>query len=276
MELQTQKSNQNFSDELFCISYEMNAMADLLIRKETERWVSGFANIEVEEEHHARYKWITNYVENKRVLDIACGSGKGSYMIAKDGHALDVIGCDLDGAAIKYASIKYKDPKICFINKDAQIFTDEKKFDIIVSFETIEHIPDVDSFLKTINMLLAENGNFYVSTPISKKGLDKNPDNPYHIQEWSLKEFEHLISKYFVIEETFLQMREENIPLIYYWVLIKQKIQYLFKKNMILNFKGKYLNKNSMKPIKYDSADGTSFQNFYGIVGLQILKVKKK
>ena len=69
--MELQNNNQNFADELFCLSYETNAMADLLIRKETERWVTGFANLDVEVEHISRYNWAIDFVNNKRVLDIA-------------------------------------------------------------------------------------------------------------------------------------------------------------------------------------------------------------
>jgi 2-polyprenyl-3-methyl-5-hydroxy-6-metoxy-1,4-benzoquinol methylase len=266
----------NLHDELYCQHYELNAMADLLIRKETERWVSGFANLAVEIEHHSRYVWISNYVKNKRVLDIACGSGKGTFTLANKGLAKEVIGCDLDDNAIKYANIRYRHQNAKYICQDAMKFSDIIKYDTIVSFETIEHIPDVHKFLNGINELLVNDGYFYVSTPISRKPIDTNPENPYHVQEWNLIEFKKLISEYFIVEETFLQMREEKFPLIYYWVIFKMKIEQIFNFKKIKKFKKKFLGNNSMKPIKISDSEIGLFRNYYGIVGLQILVCKKK
>jgi 2-polyprenyl-3-methyl-5-hydroxy-6-metoxy-1,4-benzoquinol methylase len=273
MGLQKEKNIQNLEDDIFCLSYETNAMADLLIRKETERWVAGFANLDVEVEHVSRYKWALDFVNNKRVLDIACGSGFGSFLFCDKGKAKEVIGCDLDLSAIKYASIKYSRPNLKFVCEDAIKFEDDNKFDVIVSFETIEHIPNADEFLSKINSLLKDNGEFYVSTPISSNGHDKRPNNPYHIQEWGIKEFNQLVAKYFVVKETFLQMREENYTIKFYWVIIKQKIQYLLNFRKINIFKNKFLGDNKMNPTIYNK--DIPYKNYYGIVGLQILKLTK-
>ena len=269
---------EQLSNELYCQAYEMEAMADLLIRKETERWVSGFADMIVEIEHSSRYKWILKYVKNKRVLDIACGVGKGSYTIAKNGEAKEVIGCDLNERAIKYASIRYKHPNITFVSDDAQKFTNENNFDVIVSFETIEHLPNVDQFLKSIDNLLSSNGLFFVSTPLSSIPHDTNPVNPYHIQEWDFNEFEKLLSKYFEVDETYLQLRKDNFGFFPYWkIWIKNKILCFFERKYITNLKNHFLDKNNvMNPVKIEKRDSLLLKNLYGISGYQIFVLKKK
>ena len=106
-------------EDIFCLKYEMKALSDITLRRESERWIPGFLYKVTEEEHLDRYNYIINLTADKNILDIACGSGFGSYIIATEGNAKQVIGVDLDNDAIRYANHKFQHNKIKRFAEDA-------------------------------------------------------------------------------------------------------------------------------------------------------------
>jgi len=150
-------------------------------------------------EHCSRYYFAVPYIRNKTVLDIACGNGYGTYIIAKNG-ARFVIGVDISQEAITTARKNFFDINMSFKLMDAAN-TDfiNKTFDVITSFETIEHIPDYARFLMEIRRLIRDNGILLISTPNSLISIKRNgkPDNPYHIKEFTPDEFHRLLCGYF-------------------------------------------------------------------------------
>jgi ubiquinone/menaquinone biosynthesis C-methylase UbiE len=149
---------------------------------------------------------MSKFVKDKSVLDIACGSGKGSYILAKEGGAKSVLASDINEQAVKYASIRYSGENISHKVADAEKFTSSEKYDVIVSFETIEHIQNIKAYLKSIEKVLSSNGSFFVSTPISSKELDEKPNNIYHLREWGFKSFHKVLEEYFEIEAIYVQL----------------------------------------------------------------------
>ena len=96
-----------------------------------------------------RYFKLLSYVKNKDILDCACGIGWGSYLIANVG-ANHVTSVDLSEEAISAAKNYFNHPNINFVNGDIDEIKINKKFDIICSFETIEHVQDPEKFLKIL------------------------------------------------------------------------------------------------------------------------------
>lgn len=145
-------------------------------------------------EHVIRYLFASNYVKNKNVLDISSGTGYGSYILKKNG-ASKVTGVDISAESITYAKKTYNLPDISFLIGDAEHLPfPDKHFDIIVSFETIEHLTNHHAFLVETQRLLKRNGLLIISTPnasIHPKG------NKFHIKEFSSTEFSSLLKKYF-------------------------------------------------------------------------------
>lgn len=145
-------------------------------------------------EHLIRYYFAGQFVKNKTVLDIACGSGYGSAILKKEGAA-HVYGVDISKEATDYAKQRYGQDGIDFIQSDAtNIPLDDNSIDILVSFETIEHVENYKAFMSEITRVLKPDGVLVLSTPIK----DTSPDNnPFHIKEFSLAEFTKLMSKNF-------------------------------------------------------------------------------
>ena len=140
-------------------------------------------------------------VENKIVLDIACGTGYGTQMLAE--KAEHVYGVDVSDEAVEYAEINYPHAKITYKQGDARkIPLDDASVDVIVSLETIEHIPDPEEFVKEVKRVLKKGGQFIVSTPNDDEFTD---GNIYHVHEFDFKELNRLMKKYFKNFEYFFQ-----------------------------------------------------------------------
>lgn len=118
----------------------------------------------VEVEHLERYKFSCNYVKSKRVLDIACGAGYGSHMIKLAGASY-VLGGDISANNVQYCNAHFQMKDLEFKQLDICQPIVEKPFDVIISFETIEHISNYTAALKNLHKILAKNGLLIVSSP---------------------------------------------------------------------------------------------------------------
>jgi SAM-dependent methyltransferase len=148
-------------------------------------------------QHLSRYEFVESIVRNKKVLDVACGSGYGSNILKING-ASTVIGIDISSESIEHAKQKYSGEGIRFLLGDAENLSDYRGYDIIISFETIEHLKHPEIFLGEIKQSLFPGGRFVVSTPVREKGtINDKPSNQYHHQEWSEEEFRSLLQSHF-------------------------------------------------------------------------------
>ena len=102
-----------------------------------ERYIPEVAG-DVELEHLHRYKVAQTYVQNKIVLDLACGEGYGSNLLAMSAN--QVIGVDIDQNAVSHAQKKYQKANLSYLHGDcSRVPLADNSVDIVVSFETIEH-----------------------------------------------------------------------------------------------------------------------------------------
>lgn len=162
-----------------------------------ERVTPGISPAEVMQEHIDRYEFAKKYVSGKSVLDVACGSGYGSFMLAET--ATSVSGVDISADAIEYAKTNYSASNIQYYQDNAThlLFYDDS-FDVVVSFETIEHIKDYKTFLSECRRVLKPGGIFICSTPNSLvSSPDGNIENPYHVIEFSYEEFNSTLQDHF-------------------------------------------------------------------------------
>ena len=145
------------------------------------------------QEHAIRYLFASQFVKSKTVLDAACGSGYGSSILMNAG-AKKVVGIDNSSEAIEYCNKNYKKENIEFKIENCEKINLDTMFDIIVSFETIEHLKNQDNFLSGIKRVLKDDGVFIVSTP-NKENYPS--DNPFHFNEFTESEFKMFLGKYF-------------------------------------------------------------------------------
>lgn len=136
-------------------------------------------------EHVYRYGFASRFVAAKRVLDIACGEGYGAAALQKAGAA-NVIGVDIAEDVCLHARDRYGlDARL---GSAEQIPVADRSVDVVVSFETIEHIPDPHRFLDECIRVLAPGGRLIISTP--NKGIyGATAKNPYHCSEMTENEF---------------------------------------------------------------------------------------
>jgi len=117
--------------------------------------------------HLDRYEFAATFAIGRRVLDCACGTGYGSALLATRGAAASVIGIDLDEATIAYAARHHSRGNVRFVVADAGRLdmVASESIDLVVSFETIEHVPDDRVMLGELRRVLRPGGRFVVSTP---------------------------------------------------------------------------------------------------------------
>lgn len=159
--------------------------------------------------HLKRYEFARPYCMGKRVLDVACGVGYGAHYLARG--ALQVVGVDIDPEAITYARRRYGDlSNLSFIEGDATALKlRDHSFDVVCSFETIEHLADVQAYLREVQRVLVPKGLYIVSTPVVPHST-RTPSNPHHYQEWSPEDFRAVLLHYFSHIELFSQTRRET------------------------------------------------------------------
>ncbi len=140
--------------------------------------------------HCRRYQTAARYVRGKRVLDIACGAGYGSQMLGLAG-ARAVVGVDISAQSVEYAKKHYQTPSVEFVCANAEQFEWPERFDIIVSFETIEHLQYPDKFLDRLHNLLVPGGDLILSVPL---GETRHVDR-YHLHAFSQEDVFNLLEK---------------------------------------------------------------------------------
>lgn len=143
--------------------------------------------------HQSRYLFAAAHVADRDVLDIACGTGYGSAVLARYG-ARQVTGVDLSESALEEGRRLHAHPRVRLLQGDAFEPPVEGPFDLVVSFETIEHVPAPDKLLDVLTRLVAPSGTFICSTPnraVTNPGTTKldRPANPYHMMELDHGEF---------------------------------------------------------------------------------------
>ena len=152
-------------------------------------------------QHVLRYKFAEGFTIGNTVLDIACGTGYGSHLLAK--RAKEVVGIDHSVEVIKLAERVYRKRNLRFDIAEAPFLTQLRasQFDVIVSFETIEHILDQAQFLHTLRSRLKPSGTLIISTPnrenYRRAFYGGEAGNPYHLKELNTHEFKFALQQHF-------------------------------------------------------------------------------
>jgi len=164
--------------------------------------------------HLCAYEFALRYVTGKKIMDVGCGEGYGANYLA--GHALEVLAIDYELSAILAASEKYQRSNLKFQRLDIKdIGSLGESFDIICSFQVIEHLKDTDSFLDDIKRLLRPGGFFICSTPnrLDASGHSVVPLNKFHIKEYLFDEFESMLKSKFKQVELYGLIRGRRLNL---------------------------------------------------------------
>lgn len=152
---------------------------------------------ETVELHLERYRFAARHAQPGRLLDIACGVGYGTRLVADEaGKAVDAVGVDRSSEAIRYAAEHYACSGVSFQVSDALEFSDSDGFDTIVSLETIEHLPDPTAFVKHLTDLSKPTGVIVASVPVTPS-VDVNP---HHLHDFTPASFRSLFGRLGFVE----------------------------------------------------------------------------
>jgi len=148
-------------------------------------------------EHYHRYLMACDLVAGKKVLDAACGEGYGSHLLAN--YADKVVAVDIDQNSINHAKQKYGQDNLKFIQADVlKMPIPDNSFDVVVSFETLEHLAQHQALLSEYKRVLSPDGVLIISTPDKAEYSDKTGfNNEFHVKELYQHEFKALLDNHF-------------------------------------------------------------------------------
>jgi ubiquinone/menaquinone biosynthesis C-methylase UbiE len=141
------------------------------------------------------YELAAQLASGKSVLDVACGEGYGTSLLARS--AAEAVGVDYHRETVRRAQQKYGNASLSYMQGnlfDLASILRGKKFDVVCCFQTIEHVQDHDAFIRALRSALKPGGTLIVSTP-NKKIFPSF--NPYHVHELDYDEMNSLFCRYF-------------------------------------------------------------------------------
>jgi len=157
-------------------------------------------------QHLQRYQFALERVRDRRVLDLACGVGYGSFVLSQT--ATSCLGIDLSPAAISYAEARYRRANLTYrIGDAAAPVAAAGSIDAVVSFETIEHLADPRALVAHAHRVLSPRGLLIVSAPNAlqfSRAAEPRP-NEFHLSEPSYEEIVDWLSPWFSIREEWEQ-----------------------------------------------------------------------
>lgn len=146
--------------------------------------------------HLVVYEWIAARTLGQRVVDMACGEGYGSEVLARG--AGSVVGVDANPEAHEHARLRYVRQNLRFERDLVETFGEP--CDAVVFLQTIEHVENPGEILEHFKSMLAPGGIAYVSTPnlltLAPAGAEKS-ENPWHVKEYRAHEFRALCEAHF-------------------------------------------------------------------------------
>jgi len=187
--------------------------------------------------HMARYAFAAKYVAGKSVCDVACGAGYGSNYLAQTAKSVTAI--DISTDAIDWARKYFNKDNMKFFAADAaKPWPLEDKFDVITSFESMEHVESPQAFLENVYNHLSLDGLFILSVPNGPRDKKKT-DNPHHLHHFNDVDLKTLIEKFFPKAEYFSQAYKKGI---------KHYTTKLLRKARLLNKQPYFVKNYFLKP----------------------------
>lgn len=126
------------------------------------------------------------------VLEVGCGEGRGVQTLI--GRSKTFTAVDKIQPVIETLQKRFPTGRFMSMNIPPLSSLTDNAYDVVVSFQVIEHIRNDSLFLKEIHRVLKPGGTALVTTPNRKMSLSRNP---WHIREYLPSELETLAHKFF-------------------------------------------------------------------------------
>lgn len=152
--------------------------------------------------HYYRYTLVamkmSDYKKQYRILDVASGTGYGSAVINKKHSDIDYNSCDISRDACRYGSEYYPSAEYV-VGDNSQLPYKDSCFNCIVSFETMEHVPDLNSYLRELKRCSNNRARIFLSVPFDEKITDAKEDSRSypHLHTFDFKKLDSLLSTHF-------------------------------------------------------------------------------
>jgi SAM-dependent methyltransferase len=178
-----------------------------------ERVIPDQVNVDLLNEHMARYMFAARWAAGKRVLDAGCGTGYGAAEMART--AQRVVGIDRAAEALSFAREHYQAANLEFEKAScAALPFADASFDLVAAFEIIEHMDDWREFLLEVRRVLAPGGQVIVSTPnrlYYTESRGATGANPFHVHEFDFEEFRRELKLFFPQVAMYLENHTEGM-----------------------------------------------------------------
>lgn len=148
-------------------------------------------------EHLHRYHFAARHAVGMTVLDVACGEGYGTNILAAVARV--ATGLDISMEAVGHASAEYVRENLSFVaGSAAELPFPDATFDLVVSFETIEHHDRHEEMISEIHRVLRPGGLLIISSPNKQYySIESGYQNPFHVKELLREEFVDLLASSF-------------------------------------------------------------------------------
>lgn len=165
-------------------------------------------------EHVARYSFALAYVKSKDVLDIACGTGYGLAYLSRGARSVTGVDVDIEAARQALSECETDKTRVLLGDGTNLPFCDES-FDVVTSFETLEHLHVRSGFLSELKRVLKRGGMLVLSTPNANytEPVNGRPSNPFHIFEYKPEELRAELEGHFIIEDFLGQTLDDAIKI---------------------------------------------------------------
>lgn len=161
-----------------------------------ERFLPWIEDATIAYEHLHRYAYASQFVAGAAVLDLGSGEGYGASLLARTASA--VIGVDIDPESVSHAQRRYARPNLDFVDASAVQLPFVDPVDVVVCFETLEHIDNQHDLIREAKRMLKPEGLLIISTPDKRTYSDEpHADNPFHTRELYFEEFQELLGTHF-------------------------------------------------------------------------------
>jgi len=152
--------------------------------------------------HLARYLWARDLLPTggTSLLDLGCGSGYGSYLMAEARPEASVIGIDYDAQAVEHARRHHKLENLSFAVGDPTDWErtlGASQFDAIACFDVIEHVQHRELLLEAVAGHLHPQGQLFFSTPCASDTNNLKPGWEHHRIEYSTASLYDFLGRYF-------------------------------------------------------------------------------